>query len=167
MDWRSQEEAQLWGHATPASKANKPTKRSAERWSHALIVCSTMSSWTYTNCWLHRHKMVTSTLSLSRTHATCWPHRHKMVTSTSSLSSTTTLMKPPPTDHATIHKLDRHSRPLSLGHNHQPGKQSRCSIPTSVANARQATPKEHRTTLSHYTTPHQLTPSTSSLPTRP
>src|SRR6266851_2066292 len=143
MDWRSQEEAQLRGHATPASKANKPAKRSAERWSHVPIVRSTMSS---------------------RTHANCWPHRHKMVTSTLSLSSTTTLAKPPPTDHATIHKLDRHSRPLSLGHNHQPGKQSRCSIPTSVANARQATPKEHRTTPSHYTTPHQLTPSTSSLP---
>src|SRR5712671_6677213 len=93
-----------------------------------------------------------------------WPHSHKMVTSPLSLSSTTTLVMPPSMDNTMNHKLDRHSRPLSLGHKHQPGKRSRLYIAMAAANTRQATSKRHYTTPSHFMIPCQLTPLVFSLP---
>jgi hypothetical protein len=175
MDWRSQEEAQLRGHATPASKATKPAKRSTELWSHAPIVCSTTSSqtcancwphrykmvtstsslsWTCANCWPHRYKMVTSASSLSQMCANCWPHRHKMVTSTSSLLSTTMIVKSPSMNHVMNYKLDG---PSSFRQDRQLGKWSRFSILTAVANTWQATSKRSHTMPLHHIMPYQPT----------
>jgi hypothetical protein len=71
------------------------------------------------------------------------------------------LAKPPSTDHVTIHKSDRHSRPSPFGQNYQPGKRSRFFIPMVAANSRQVTSTRSLTMPLHYTMPHQpilLTP---------
>jgi hypothetical protein len=107
---------------------------------------------------MHSYMLVIHLAMSSQTYTDCWPHSHKMVTTTLSLSSTTTLAMPPSTDNATNLKLDRHSRPSSLRHNCQPGKQLRHVILTAAANMMCGTSKEHHATSSHYTMPHQLTP---------